>query len=126
MPDLFKEILPSILQNKKPVIEDDQSAKDYNPYMVNKALSHHADTVMFANSMNFNYHLHKKAQYDYLINSVRAMKRPYTKWYKAQKEDDLEAVKLFFGYSTREAREAIKLLNAEQIDTIKKKTKIGE
>jgi hypothetical protein len=126
MPDLFKEIVPSILQTKKEVISDDESAKDYAPFLVNKAVSQHVDCVMYANVMNMNYHLHKKAQYDYLINSVRAMKRSHAKWYKSTKVCDLEAIKLFFGYSTRRAREAIKLLSAEQIDTIKRKTNIGD
>lgn len=126
MPDLFKEILPSILQNKKSVIDNDQDAKDYNPYMVNKALSHHPDTIMFSNNMNMSYHLHKKAQYDYLINIVRGMKRPYTQWYKASKTNDLEAVKVFFGYSTKQAREALKLLTDKQLKIIRIKTDTGE
>jgi hypothetical protein len=126
MPDLFKEIIPSILQTKKEVFEDEHSLKDYNPYLVNKAMSNYADTVMQSNQMNMGFHLHKKSQYDYLINSVRAMKRPYAQWFKAQKQNDLEAVKLFFGYSTRRAREAIKLLNSDQIDIIRRKTTIGE
>jgi len=126
VPDLFKEIIPSILQNKKSVIENDQDAKDYQPYMVNKALSHHPDTIMFANNMNMCYHLHKKAQYDYLINIVRGMKRPYAQWHKASKTDDLEAVKLFFGYSTRRAREALKLLTDDQLKIIRRKTDTGE
>jgi hypothetical protein len=125
MADLFKEIVPSILQTKKCVIEDDETAKDYNAYIVNKALSQHLDTVLFANMMNMNHHLDKKPQYDYLINTVRAMRRPYVKWLKVEKEDDLEAVKLFFGYSTRRAREAIKFLNAEQIEIIRTKTITG-
>jgi Bacteriophage clamp loader A subunit len=124
--DLFKDIIPSILQTKKDVFIDDPSYRDYNPYMVNKALSNYPDTVMAANNMNMNYHLHKQAQYNYYLNSVRAMKRPYAKWFKAQKEDDLEAVKLYFGYSSRRAREAIKLLTDEQIDTIRKITTIGD
>lgn len=125
MADLFKDVIPSILQTKKDVFTDDPNMRDYNPYMINKALSNYIDSVIFANNMNMSYHLHKKAQYDYYINIVRAMKRPYAKWYKAQKEDDLEAVKLFFGYSTKQAREAIKLLTEEQIDIIRKTTTIG-
>ena len=126
MPDLFKEIIPSILQNKKSVIENDQDAKDYQPYMVNKALSYHVDVVLYANDMNMCYHLHKKAQYEYLINSVRGMKRPYAQWHKASKTNDLEAVKLFFGYSTRRAREALNLLTDDQLKIIRRKTDTGE
>ena len=126
MPDLFKDIIPSILQTKKEVITDEETVKDYTPYVVNKALSGYIDCIMHVNAMNMNPQLHKKAQYDYYINSIRAMKRPFAKWYKAESTNDLEAVKLFFGYSTRAARETIKFLTAEQIEFIKKKTEIGE
>lgn len=125
MTDLFKDLIPAILQTKKDVFSEDPSYKAYNSYMVNKALSNYVDTVMSANNMNMSYHLHKKAQWDYYINNVRAMRRPYAKWFKAQAEDDLEAVKLFFGYSAKQAREAIKLLTEEQIDIIRKRTTIG-
>ena len=126
MADLFKEVLPSILKTKKPIFTDDESAKAYNPYMVNKALSHHMDTVIVANNMNMCYHLDKKPQYDYLINSVRSANRPFTKWHKASETDDLEAVKLFFGYSTRRAREALNLLTDDQLKIIRRKTDTGE
>ena len=49
MADLFKDIIPSILQNKKNVLENE---KDYNAYIINKALSFHYDCVMQANEMN--------------------------------------------------------------------------
>ncbi|CAB4124336.1 Bacteriophage clamp loader A subunit [uncultured Caudovirales phage] len=124
--DLFKDLLPSILSTKKNVFTDDPTLKGYVPFMVNKGLSNYVDTIMYANAMNMNYHIHKKAQYDYLLNSIRAIKRPYAKWFKAPKEDDLEAVKLFFGYSTKQAREAIKLLTDAQIDIIRKNTTIGD
>lgn len=122
MTDLFRDIIPSILHTKKDVLEDPDSVKEYLPFIVNKALSHYPDCLLFSNMMNLNNSLPPKAQYDYLINTVRAMKRPYTEWYKPQKDIDLEAVKVFFGYSTKKAKEALKILTREQIDTIKKKT----
>lgn len=124
--DLFKDIIPSILNTKQDVLTDDDSIKEYNSYVVNKALSNYVDCVMFANEMNKNYQLHSRAQYDYLINSIRASKRSFAKWFKPEKQSDLEAIKLFFGYSDRKAREAIKLLTEEQITSIRIKTTIGD
>ena len=121
--DLFKELLPSILQNKKHILEEE---KDYNAFMVNRALSYHPDCVMQANQMNCNYNLDARPQYDFLINKVRAKKRSYVKWEKPVKEDDLPAVKLFFGYSDKKARECLKILTDEQIKTIRIKKNIGE
>ena len=123
MMDLFKDLLPSILQNKKHILEQE---KDYNAYMVNKALSYHADTIMEANSMNCSYNLDPKPQYEYLLNKVRARKRPFVKWEKPIKEDDLLAVKLFFGYSDNRARECLKILTDDQVEIIRRKTFIGD
>lgn len=126
MTDLFKEILPAILQTKKDIFADDPACRGYNPYMVNKALANYMDVVMYANVMNMNYHLDKKLQYDYFINSIRAMKRPYAKWFKAQESDDLKTIKLFFGYSDAKAKEALKILSDDQINEIRKITTIGD
>jgi len=123
MADLFKDIVPSILQTKKPILEDE---KDYNPYIINKTLSYHMDCVLYANQMNVNYNLSNKPQYDYLINIVRAKKRNFAKWEKPIEEDNLQSIKLFFGYSNAKATEALKVLTDEQIDVIKEKTKIGD
>lgn len=124
--DLFKEVIPSILQTKKYAFVEEEDIKSYAPYLVNKAISHHIDCVMYANQMNMSSQLHKKAQYDYFINKIKAVKRPYTKWYKAYEERDLAAVKMYFGYSDKRAREALGILTAEQVKIIKEKTTIGE
>lgn len=121
--DLFKDLIPSITQTKKHVLEEE---KAYNAYMVNKALSYHADMIMEANEMNCKYNLDAKPQYEYLLNKVRAWKRPFVKWEKPIKEDDLLAVKLFFGYSDNKARECLRILTDDQIEIIRRKTFIGE
>jgi len=126
MADLFKEILPSILHTKKDVLPDEEEAKTYNPFLVNKALSHHIDVIMYANVMNQNFHLDKKAQYSYLFHSIRSAKRPFTPWFKAAKESDLEAVKLYFGYSDRHAREALKVIDENMLKNIHKMTTLGD
>ena len=52
LPDLFKEVVPSILQTKKNVFSDEHEYKDYKAFMVNRALSFHMDCVLYANEMN--------------------------------------------------------------------------
>jgi hypothetical protein len=121
--DLFKDILPSILSTKKHILEDE---KDYAPYMVNKSLSYHHDCLLYANEMNMYHHLDRKMQYDFLLNSIRAKKRGFSKWHKPIKEDDLESVKMYFGYSDTKAREALRVMTEEQIEMVRKRTKIGE
>ena len=125
MPDLFKEIIPSILTTKKSVIHDDVDLKDYNPFIVNRALSYHMDCVLYANQMNLYPHIEKDLQYHYLLNTIRAMKRKFQPWQKSLTDKDIESVKTLFGYSNEKAREALRVLTDEQIAEIRRRTDKG-
>lgn len=116
--DLFKELLPSIMSGNEPVLEDE---KEYNPWLVNKALSGHVDTILYANEMNINYSLDRQLQYDYLFHSVRKRKRPFQKWFKAEMNTPLAAIKEYFACSNQKARETISILTQNQIKEIIKK-----
>jgi len=120
MSDLFNEIIPSILQTKEYALLTEQDEKSYPSFMVNRALSYHRDTVLFANEMNRFTTLDNKLKYDFLLNIIRASKRPYSKWYKKVRSNDLEAVKEYYGYSDAKAEEALKILDDAQIELIQK------
>ena len=115
----------SILQNKKNLIVDEQTEKDYVPFLTNRSLSYHRDCVLFANEINRRHFLDKKLQYDFLLNTVRSQKRPFAKWAKSEKSDDIECIKHVYGFSDSKAREALRLLSKEQIQQLKEKTDIG-
>lgn len=125
MPDLFKEILPSILTTKKSVIHDDIDAKDYVPFVVNRALSYHIDCVLYANEMNLHPEIEKDLQYQYLLNTIRPMKRKFQPWQKSEVDKNIDCVKTYFGYSNQKAKEALRILNDEQIAEIKRRTDKG-
>jgi len=122
MADLFKDIVPSILQTKKNVLENE---RDYNGFVVNKALSFHQDCILYANEMNKVPNLDSMLQYQFFLNSIRGYKRPYQKWLKKDTLDDLEAVKEYFGYSNEKAKEAMTVLSNDQIIEIKKQLNRG-
>jgi hypothetical protein len=126
MPDLFKEIIPSILQTKEDVLLTEHDEKSYSPFMVNRALSYHKDTVLYANEMNQYPNLDKKLQYHFYINIVRAQKRPYSKWHKKAQSSDLSVVKEYYGYSNAKAEEALKILSPSQITAMKKQLYKGD
>ena len=65
MPDLFKDIIPSILQTKKNVLQDELDVKDYTPFVVNRALSYHMDCILYANEMNLYPEMDKDLQYQF-------------------------------------------------------------
>ena len=122
----LKDYLNSINYSKKSVMESDDPAweKNYPPYIVNKCMSHHMDTVMYANEMNRYSFLDKKLQYDFFINTVRSRKR-FSPWDKKQKMNDLEVVKQYYGYSNEKARQALNILTPDQLDFIKTKLNKG-
>jgi len=115
----------SILQNKKNLIVDELTEKDYQAFLVNRTLSYHKDCIMYANEMNRRHLADKKLQYDFLLNTIRSQKRPFAKWVKAEKSDDLECIKQVFGLSDQKARDAMRLLSNEQIQKLKEQTDTG-
>ena len=115
----------AILQNKKQIIVDEITEKDYVPFMTNRSLSYHKDCIIYANEMNRRHFLDKKLQNDFLLNTVRSVKRPFAKWVKSEKSEDIECVKMVYGLSDSKAREALRLLSDEQIQKLKEKTNTG-
>jgi len=122
---LFKEILPSLMTTKKDQFRDDPEATGYNAFVVNRALSQHLDCTLHANEMNKNHQLPKVMQYDYLFNAVRRRQRKFAPWAKKEKIENLELIKQFYGYSNEKAKDALRLLDDDQVEYIKQKLSIG-
>jgi hypothetical protein len=114
-----------ILYGKKNLIVDEESEKGYAPFLINRSLSYHKDCIAYANEMNSRHHLDKKLQYDFFLNTIRSQKRPFAKWVKSEKSEDLECIKQVFGLSDQKAREARRLLSDEQIQKLKEQTDTG-
>ena len=114
------EFVNAICDSKEQLIVDEVSEKSYNPFMVNRSLSYHYDTVLLANEMNQRAFLDKKLQFDFLINTVRKKKR-FAKWKKPESSDDLEVVKEYYGYSNEKARTVLPLLNSDQMGQLKQR-----
>ena len=125
MPEL-KEYLNAINHTKEKLLdsEDTEWEKKYPPFIVNKCVYPFPDTIMLVNEINQLPHLDKKLQFDFLLNSIRSRKR-YTPWLKANRIEDLEYVKEFYGYSNSKAKAALEILTDEQIATIKQKLNKG-
>lgn len=119
------DFVNEILQGKKQLMVDEETEAAYASFLVNRALSYHKDCIMYANEMNRRHFVDKKLQFDYLINTVRSKKRPFNKWVKPEKSEDLECIKKYYGLSDSKARDALRLLTDEQIQELKEKTDIG-
>ena len=121
----LKDYLNSINFSKNYLMNEDPAwEKNYPTYVINKCLSHHMDTIMFANEMNIHSHMDKRLQYDFLINIVRPRKR-FSPWGKKNKVKDLDLVKKYYGYSSDKAIQALRILTPNQLDYIKEKLNKG-
>jgi hypothetical protein len=122
------DFVNSINTNKKDLISTADDPKvaeaNYNPWLINKALSYFEDTVLQANEMNTNYQLDNVLQYRYLINIVRPRKR-FSQWVKKDKSGDIEVLKEVYGYSQRKAEVALSLLSTDQVEELRKRTRKG-
>jgi hypothetical protein len=114
-----------ILQGKKQLIVDDVTESEYVPFLVNRSLSYQIDCVSYANEMNRRSFIDKKLQNDFLLNTIRSKKRPFVKWAKSDKSEDIQCIKTVYGFSDTKALEALRLLTDEQIYLLKEKMFIG-
>ena len=118
--------LNSINLNKKSVLDTDDPGweKNYPPYIINKCMSHHMDTVLYANEMNMKHDIPSRLQYDFYIHIVRPRKR-FSPWGKQDKVKDLDVVKQYYGYSNEKAKQTLTILTKEQLAFIKSKFETG-
>lgn len=120
--DLFKELIPSILQTKKKLEIVDG---DYVPFVVNKAVGAHYDCVLQVNQMNLYPDLPFESQYEYLINTTRGWKRPFQPWLKNENDESLATIMEYYGISREKAKDLSGVLTNEQILQLKERMQTG-
>ena len=121
----LKDWLNSVNFNKDNLIEGDEEAiSSYPPYIVNRCLSGHLDTVLFANEMNKYSNIDKDMQYSFFLYTLRKRKR-FSPWLKKEQIDNLDLVKKHYGYSNEKAKIAVSLLTQTQLEYIRNKHEKG-
>lgn len=119
------EFVKSINQTKEDLTGDNpEKEKYYESFIVNRSLSYFPDTVAFANIMNQYHFIDKNLQYHFLLNTVRRKSR-FSKWEKPNNDDDLNAVKEYYGYSNDKARATMKILSLNDLNEIKRRIRKG-
>jgi hypothetical protein len=106
------------------VLDEPQFAKEYVPFIINRALSYHQDAVLAANAMNERPWLDTALQFQFLLNTLAARKR-FSKWIKATVPNDVRAVAEYYGCSMRHARELVGLHTMEQMKIIRSRLDKG-
>ena len=121
----LKDWLNSINHTKQNLIDEDPSVeKDYAPYIINRCLSGHIDSVIFSNEVNKYPNLDKKLQYDFLLNSLRKKKR-FSPWFRKDQIKNLEIVKQYYGYNNEKAKQVLNILTKEQLSFIRDRRETG-
>ncbi|MCX6783298.1 MAG: DNA polymerase clamp loader subunit A [Candidatus Levybacteria bacterium] len=95
--------------------------KVYDPFVINKGMSLHPDTLLYSNEMNINNHLSNKMQYDYYIHSIRKRNR-WAKWPKKTGGDNkvLEAISKVLSVNYKTAKNINKILTDSERNDIEK------
>lgn len=118
MPGLF-DYLTSINTSKEDLMVDNQSEKDYTPFMINRGMSLFHETVLFANEMNKYPDLPKRMQYDFYLHGIPKKKR-FSKWHTKDKEsNDLKMLAEHMQCSYEKARVYLSILNDTQLGEIR-------
>ena len=118
------DFVKSVSYDKKDIMVDDVEEKAYQPFLINKALSYHQDSVFLVNEMNIRHGTDNRLQYLFFINTLRKRKR-FSKWHKPYESKKLDTVKNAFGISTIRAKEYLELLNDKQYRELKNSMKLG-
>jgi hypothetical protein len=97
------------------MLSGELSEADYNPFMVNRALSFNQDTVFASQQMNMRPEIPKRAQFAFLHTAI-VKRRRYGKWQKDAKKDQTirTALKTLYNMSERDMDDALLILNDDQ------------
>ena len=115
----------SISHNKEDNdFSDAEFEKDYSPFLVNKNLSYHVDSVLVANEMNTRKFIDNKNQFRFLYLIVPKLKRNIV-WAKATKDKNLEIVSKYYKISLEKAESYLKILDNNQIEDLKSRMELG-
>jgi|TARA_B110000967_G_scaffold209392_1_gene265391 hypothetical protein len=98
--------------------------KQYTAYVVNRGFTNFEDTILHANEMNMRAHLFDAAQFDYYRGALRKRKR-FSKWPKADKSADLDAIQQVYSCNRTVAKLYIKALSVDNLKVIKAKLAVG-
>lgn len=112
------------IQAGKKYLFNIETEKDYNPFIVNRALSQYRDCLFYANEMNKS-HIPKRMQHDFLFHIIRGYRRPFIKWTGKSKDETLEVLMEYFQVSMEKAKEISMILSEGEITMIKEQMNKG-
>ena len=91
-------------------------ASDYNPFIINRALSFDKRSLFHVNEMNKYHFLPKEWQYGFYFNGIP--KGRSGKWIKSDSDSKLPNIQEYFQCSLIKAKELLPLINDQQYQKI--------
>lgn len=126
--NLTFKFIESASKTKRDLVKEseipEETEKKYVPFITNKSFSFYADTILHANEMNMRHWLFKDAQYRYYLGALRARDRR-SKWFKAEKDTDLDNIQTHFQCNRTVAKQYMKILSKENLLLINNKVSKG-
>ena len=98
--------------------------KQYNAYIINRGFANFEDTILHANEMNQRHGVFAAAQFDYYRSVLRKRKR-FSKWPKADKSVDLDAIQQVYQCNRTVAKMYLKALSKAQMKEVHSKLVTG-
>lgn len=117
------DFIKDITTTKKYILTPENEG-EYNPFLVNRALSYYRDCIILANEMNLKK-IPPKMQHDFLFHLIRGYKRRYIKWEGREVDDKISTIMKYFKVSSQKAKEIEMILSDHEIETIKTMTNVG-
>ena len=118
------DFVKSVSSTKKDIMVDEVEEKSYQPFLANKALSYHQDSILLTNEMNCHHGLDNRLQYLFFLNTLRKRNR-FSKWEKPYISKKIDTVKEYYQISTKEAKDYVNLLSDKQLRELKKRMNKG-
>lgn len=118
------DFVKSVSYDKKDIMIDDVEEKNYAPFLINKSLSYHQDSVFFTNEMNCRHGLDHRLQYLFLLNTLRKRQR-FSQWSKPYLSKKLDTIKDYYNISTLKAKEYMEVLSDKEVRELKNRMKTG-
>lgn len=103
---------------------DELAEKGYQPFLVNRSMSYHYDTVMLANMVNQWAHVDNRPQYEFYKNTVKPKKR-FGKWQKPETTDLINIITEQYNCNKQVAEQYASLLSDEQKNLLIKNNNKG-
>lgn len=118
----------AVSDSKKDLIRESENPelteKEYSAFIVNRGFANFDDTILHANEMNMRPHLFNDAQFQYYRSALRKRKR-FSKWPKASKNKDLDAIQEVYSCNRTVAKMYIKALSKDDLKVIHDRLSTG-